>query len=319
MLTVPSMSDVMPEGEAIRLFTVPISEELAQEAASILARFRDLADQALDVEDTDAFAQNTAALFRREAAEIATLGEPLRSERQSLHGLLLDTAGLTTNNALDHVRALEHDILMQPPPVWSPLTLSRVVMEGVLFAEYLFDPSIPLNKRLARLAGMWMTDATHVQKMAAAIGSEEQAHAADMLAYVEDCLRKCQATERRNPSGKLIGYNIDGETAPMDMNITERAAAAMPDWLPAPYRLTSGAAHNRPWMIGRASTLAEGKGLVGEAATVMAAVMVALGAVETVVKVFGEYFGVDVGDGLQQMEEERNLFLYRAIGIAHQQ
>jgi hypothetical protein len=313
------MNDVKPEGEAIRLFTVPITQELAEEAASILARFRELADQTLDVEDPDAFAMNTAALFVREAAEIGTLSEPLRSERQKLHSLLLDTAGLTTNNALDHVRALEHDVLMQPPPVWSPLTLSRVVLEGVLFTEYLFDPSIPLNKRLARLAGLWMTDATHVQKMAAAIGAEEQAGAAGMLAYVEDCLQKCQATERRNQKGKLIGYDVDGETAPMDINITERAAAAMPDWLPGPYRLTSGAAHNRPWMIGRASTLAEGDGFVGEAATVMAAVMVALGAVETLVKVFGGYFGVDVSDGLEQMEQERNVFLYRAIGIAHQQ
>jgi hypothetical protein len=313
------MNDVMPEGEAIRLFTVPITEEFAQEAAAVLARFRDLADDTLRVKDPEAFEQDTTSLFRRETAEIDALSDPLRTERHSLHGLLLETADLTKDNALDHVRALEHDILMQPPPVWSPLTLSRVVMEGVLFAEYLFDPTIPLNKRLARLAGMWMTDATHAQKQAEALGPEDQAKAAAMLAYVEDCLRKCQATERRNGNGKLVGYSVDGETAPMDMNITERAAKAMPAWLPAPYRLTSGAAHNRPWMIGRAKDLAEGDGLVGEAATVMAAVMVAMGAVETVIKVFGKYFGVDVSEGLRQMEEERNAFLYRAIAIAHQQ
>lgn len=313
------MNDVMPEGEAIRLFTVPITQELAQEAAAILTRFRDIADDALRVKDMAAFEQNTTSLFRRESSEIDALGEPLRSERHSLHGLLLETANLTKDNALDHVRALEHDILMQPPPVWSPLTLSRVAMEGVLFSEYLFDPTIPLNKRLARLAGMWMTDAIHSQMAARALGPEDQAKATEMLAYVQDCLRKCQATERRNGNGKLIGYSIDSESAPLDINITERAAQAMPTWLPAPYRLTSGAAHNRPWMIGRAKDLAGGDGLAGEAATVVAAVMVAMGAIETVVHAFGEFFGVDVRDGLQEMTNERVTFLYRAVGIAHAQ
>ncbi|MFE0383923.1 hypothetical protein ACFW1F_07535 [Streptomyces bungoensis] len=311
------MNDVMPEGEAIRLFTVPITEELAGETAAILAQFRELADAALRVEDLEAFEQNTTSLFRREAAALGALSDPLRAERRSLHGMLLETADLTKDNALDHVRALEHDILMQPPPVWSPLTLSRVVLEGVLFTEYLFDPTVSLNKRLARLAGLWMTDALHAQKQAEALGPEDQTKAAQMLAYVEDCLRKCQAVERRNGNGKLIGYVIDGETAPMDINITERASKAMPAWLPAPYRLTSGAAHNRPWMIGRAKDLGNGDGLAGEAATVVAATMVAMGSIETVVKVCGEHFGLDVGEALQQMEEERKAFLYRAIGIAH--
>ncbi len=313
------MTEEMPEGEAIRLFTVPITEEFAQEAAAILARFRDLVDDALRVKDAEAFAQNTNSLFHREGTELDALSEPLRTERRSLHSMLLDTADLTKDNALDHVRALEHDILMQPPPVWSPLTLSRVVMEGVLFTEYLFDSTIPLNRRLARVAGMWMTDAAHAQKQAEAYGPEEQAQATQMLTYVQDCLRKCQATERYNKHGKLIGYSIGSESAPMDLNITERAAKTMPTWLPAPYRLTSGAAHNRPWMIGRAKGLANGDGLVGEAATVMAAVMVSLGSVEVVVRAFGEYFGVDLSEALQQMEEERTAFLYRAIGIAHAQ
>lgn len=312
------MNDVMPEGEAVRLFTVPITEELAQEAATILTRFRELADDALCVKDSNAFEQNTNSVFRREAAELDGLSEPLRTERRRLHSMLLQTASLTAENALDHVRALEHDILMQPPPVWSPLALSRVAMEGVLFTEYLFDPSIPLNRRLARLAGMWRTDATYVQKQAEAHG-QEPAEAGQMLAYVEDALQKCQATERRNGQGKLIGYSFGSESATMDINITERATKVMPDWLPAPYRLTSGAAHNRPWMISRAKDLAGGDGFVGEAATVMAAVMVAFGSIEVAVGVVGEYFGVGVTEALRQMEEERTAFLYRAIGIAHAQ
>ncbi|MFJ9714762.1 hypothetical protein ACIRPQ_02250 [Streptomyces sp. NPDC101213] len=312
------MSDVMPEGEAIRLFTVPITDSLACEAASILARFRELADGALRVSDQEAFDRNTGSPYRQECAEIEALDEPLRGERSSLHAMLMETADLTKDNAFDHVRALEHDILMQPPPVWSPLTLSRVVMEGVLFSEYLLDPAISLNKRFARVAGVWVTDARYAQKQGEANGATPD-DAGGMLQYAEDALRRCQAAERFNDRGRLVGYSFDGESAPMDINITERANRVMPRWLPTPYRLTSGAAHNRPWMIGRARDLSGNYDLVGEAATVMAAVMVSLGSIETVVGLFGTYFGVDMSTTLEQMEEERVTFLYRSIAIAHAQ
>ena len=54
----------------------------------------------------------------------------------------------------------------------------------MLFAQYLIEPTISLNQRLARVVGVWMTDATHTQKHARAFGPDEQAQAADLLAYV---------------------------------------------------------------------------------------------------------------------------------------
>ncbi|MFJ9139246.1 hypothetical protein ACIRRT_39940 [Streptomyces sp. NPDC102256] len=51
----------------------------------------------------------------------------------------------------------------------------------------------------------------------------------------------------------------------------------------------------------------------------MAAVLVTLGSIETVVGVFEEYFGVDRSEALDQMEAERVAFLYRAIAVAHGQ
>ncbi|MEU9979546.1 hypothetical protein [Streptomyces sp. NPDC051014] len=312
------MNDVMPERDAVRLFTVPITPELAQEVAAALAHFRDLAGEAFQLQNPDTFDQNTTSVFRREYEQMGTLAEPLREERRKLYSMLIHVADLTKDNAFDHVRALEHDILMDPPPVWSPLTLSRVAMEGVLISEYLLDPTISLAKRLARVAGVWMTDASHQEKQALALGAD-QPDAAGMKAYVEDCLTKCQVMERRNARDKLIGYSVDGEDAPMDLNITERAAQAMPSWLPAPYRMVSGAAHNRPWILDRARNLAGGAGLAGEAATVMAAAAVAMGAIETAVRTFGEFFGVNMSAVLDQMETDQKAFLDRAIDIAHPQ
>lgn len=119
--------DDVPQGEAERLFTVPITAELATVAATILKRFRELADDSLRLNHPEAFEQNTNSLLRKEDGELDALSEPLRSERHSLHGLLLETASLTKDNALDHVRALEHDLLMQPPPFgrrWHSAALS---------------------------------------------------------------------------------------------------------------------------------------------------------------------------------------------------
>ncbi|WP_369388881.1 hypothetical protein AB5J72_15775 [Streptomyces sp. CG1] len=75
-----------------RLFAVRINEEFAQEGARILARFRELANGFLAVNDPDAIVQNTNSAFRRETTELDGLSEPLRTARRSLYSLLLQTA-----------------------------------------------------------------------------------------------------------------------------------------------------------------------------------------------------------------------------------
>lgn len=303
--------DPEPEGGIPVTFTVPITEPFAQAAAAVLKDMRELAANAFPDEiggpDTP---------FKREAAAFDALPEPTREARRSMHSMILDVGPLSWSNALDHVRALEQDVVMQPPPVWSPLTLSRAVMENCLFLHYLMDPGISGAKRLARCAGLWRTDVDHMEKAARAFGPARVAEIAKTKDYVLTALSDVGALERTNTQGRLIGYEVDGEKASLDINITEEAKA-MPPSMPAPYRILSGAAHGRPWMTGRARELARDteEDLVGEAATVMTAVMVVGGALETALKTWRDYLGLDLGDTLEHLDGLYRMFFIDAVNL----
>ncbi|MFJ6703471.1 MULTISPECIES: hypothetical protein [unclassified Streptomyces] len=292
-------------------FTVPVSEPFAQAAAAALKDLRELAANAFPDE-----VGGPDAPFRRDAAAIDAQPEPIREARRSMLGMIFDLAQLSWSNALDHVRALEQDVVMQPPPVWSPLTLSRAVMENCLFLHYLIDPDISTAKRLARCAGLWRTDVEHMEKAAKAFGPAQEAEIAKTRDYVLTALRDVGAVERTNAQGRLIGYEVDGENSGLDINITEEAKA-MPAHLPAPYRILSGAAHGRPWMTNRARMLAEGSedDLVGEAATVMMAVAVVTGALETALKAWRDYVGLNFGDTLEHLNGLYRMFFIEAVNL----
>ncbi|WP_285530382.1 hypothetical protein [Streptomyces lavendulae] len=140
-----------------------------------------------------------------------------------------------------------------------------------------------------------------------------------MDAYVTRALAEAKVLERRNAKGTLVGYEVDGDTATLDFSITERARTALPSWIPMPYALLSGAAHSRPWMTDRARKTAmdTGSALVGEAATVMTALMVAMASLEMSLRAWQGYFGCDLGEILTELEEHcRQAHVY-LLAMAH--
>ncbi|MFI8768899.1 hypothetical protein ACIGN6_28880 [Streptomyces sp. NPDC053792] len=301
-----------PEGTPVT-FEVPINELFARVSAQFLKDIRELV--------TDGFPKEFGgpqSQLQRDAAAFEALPEPTRGARRSMQGMIVQTVQLSWTNALDQIRALEQDVVMQPPPVWSPLTLSRGVMESCLLLHYMIEPVVPVAKRLARCAGVWWSDIDHMRKAASAFGEEQVAGVAEKKAYVDRALADVGAVERTNNNGRLIGFEVDGEKAALDINFTE-AAAALPSYLPAPYRLLSGAAHGRPWMIGRAGELTQGTGasLVGEAATVMTAVMAVYGSLETALSAWGGYFGMDFSELRKRLDERRNAFFMEAVISAY--
>ncbi|WP_331739801.1 hypothetical protein OG590_39090 (plasmid) [Streptomyces goshikiensis] len=291
--------DEMPEGEAVRPFAVPITGKFAEAAAGVLKSYREKAENGFP---DGAPAEGSP--FMTDIETMTAMAEPEATARRSLHSMLIDIVGLSFDTALDHVRSLEHDIVRDPAPVWSPLVSARAVLESCLFLEYLIDPSISCGLRLARCAGLWRKDTDHAAKAARVFGPEEHAQAAHMDAYVTRALAEAKVVERRNAKGTLVGYEVDGDTAPLDFSITERARTALPSWIPMPYGLLSGAAHSRPWMTDRArmAGMDTGSGLVGEAATVMTALMVAMASLEMSLRAWQGYFGCDLGETLTELE-----------------
>lgn len=229
--------------------------------------------------------------------------------------MLLEVAFMSWSTALDHVRALEHDIVRKPAPVWSPLVIARAVLESCLVFDYLLEPSVSGALRLARGAGLWRKDTEHSRNLAKILEREEEAAGLDV--YVTQALGECNVTARRSANGRITGYEVDGEFAPLDYNITERARGRLPDWIPMPYGLLSGAAHGRPWMTDRARALGEEGNLVGEAATVMAALQVVMAALEMGLKDWQGYFKLDLDLELAELDQYREATFLRLVGFAH--
>ncbi|MFJ2650443.1 hypothetical protein ACIO1C_27445 [Streptomyces sp. NPDC087420] len=299
--------------EDTRLFCVPINEYFAKDCAEVLNVYRRIAESALDVPDEGL---NTESVFCREVDVLHALPDsPLKEARGQLHSLSVDGGWLIWAHAIDHVRALEHDILMKPPPVWSPLALARVTLEGCAFNAYLYDPSITLTQRLARSASMRMAEAQNGIHASKGFGRQEKDYAEGQKAEAEQLLSDAGAVPKLSRRGdKLVGYTLDGEEAPLNHTISSQIASFLPEWAAGSYPLLSGAAHGRPWMIARSRSKT---GLAGEAATVMAAVMVVMGAMESGIAVWGGFFGVDVTEPLSQMHSAREEFIPRSQVLAH--
>ena len=89
--------------------------------------------------------------------------------------------------------------------------------------------------------------------------------------------------------------------APLKLNLTDEVTRLMPDGAPSPYRVSSGAAHGRPWMLERSVTRTDDDQLVGEDSTAeMAAVTVML-RMRAWVTAWGGYFNLDVTGQLADM------------------
>lgn len=310
--TVRSVAIPDDPSETLRPFAVPITEPFALLTANSLTAMRDLvADTLAGDEPADL---DPACLFLQEAAQLTSLGAPVGENRRSLLAMLVGVANDPWQNALDLVRAIANDMMRTPPPVWSSLTLARAVMEACLLTHYLLDDSISVSKRLARLAGVWHTDAEYQRKTAAAWHKDVPADVM-MSGYARAALAECQITEKINKHGAVCGFIVGSESAPLDMNITEQAAKALPDWMPEPYRLASGAAHSRPWVIARGTALAEGTGqpFVGEAATLATALMVVVGSLMAAHRAWNSYFALGRDHVAEQLHQRMVSYLHAAM------
>ncbi|MET8973124.1 hypothetical protein [Streptomyces hydrogenans] len=305
-------ADEMPEGIEVRPFAVPINDGFAREAAETLRGYREMVEKCL----LGAAEPSPDSPLRVEMGSVNATPDPLGTARGSFHKMLLQIAAMSWDTALDHVRALEHDIVRKPAPVWSPLVLARAVLESCLLFDYLFEPSITGSLRLARGAGLWRKDTNYSMSLAKIL--EEDEEAAALNAYVTKALEDCNIIARTNGGGEITGYVVDGQTSTLDYNITNRSRTRLPGWMPMPYGLLSGAAHGRPWMTDRARLLGEETGtLVGEAATVVAALQVAMASMEMGVKAWQGYFGFSFEADLAELDQYRQLMSLRLLGFAH--
>ncbi|MFE7356369.1 hypothetical protein ACFU8Q_25110 [Streptomyces sp. NPDC057543] len=161
----------MPEDTGVRPFAVPITDQFAHEAGETLLGYREMVEGGL----SNVGLPSVNSPLRAAMATMDATPDPTGTARGALHGMLLEIAGMLWDTALDHVRALEHDIVRKPAAVWSPLVMARAVMESCLLFGYLFEPSNSCPLRLVRCAGLWRKDTDHSRSLAKVLGEEGRA------------------------------------------------------------------------------------------------------------------------------------------------
>ncbi len=121
--------------------------------------------------------------------------------------------------------------------------------------------------RLCGIAALWIEDSRPARTAASTIGAE---HAADVDAHHQFKLAELMAggfaidvDARQRP----LRVRLENAEAHVGLNLTHEVTKLMPAGAPSPYRLGSGAAHSRPWMLERSATRTQDGQLIGEGAT----------------------------------------------------
>lgn len=295
---------------ATALLRAPINAQFTSLTVECLQQTRQLAARALDG-FTELGPQSVVAA---DHAAVDEMPEEFREVRHNLIATGFSGAEGAAVNALDHFEALEHDVARIPAPVWSPLSLTRVALEGFTLACYLLDTTLSTEQRLARIAGLWATEADNSLKAARTFGADEEAHAQRNRAFVSEELAKGGIREEK-AGNRLIKVWVEETWATPDVNLTEESTRLMPDGMPSPYRLTSGTAHCRPWMLERSASVDQSAalGYSGEMATVMTAVSVVAFSARHWAAMRAAYLGVDISPTLQEMNDLHGAYLQRIL------
>jgi hypothetical protein len=201
-------------------------------------------------------------------------------------------------HANDHIRSLANDMLRDPLPVWSPLTLCRGVQESTVWTCHLLDPAISTECRLCRVAALWLDDTQPARAAALTFGAEHGAEVDEYHTFKVAELEAGGFTVDTAASGRPVRVRLDDADAPLKLNLTDEVARLMPTGAPSPYRLGSGAAHGRPWMLERSATQTADGEFVGEGSTSATAALTVMLCMRAWVTAWGGYFGLDVTDQL---------------------
>ena len=177
------------------------------------------------------------------------------------------------------------------------MTLARAIQEAAVFVCYVAEPEISVHERLTRIAATWLQDADYLAKAAPA-WHPGRASAQQERQFRIDELTRAGFTLNRPTAPTTVG--LDGASASVNLNVTERAKLLMQPDAPEPYRLASGAVHARPWFLS-GNAIEQDGGWSTSWATVVSAVVIAAGAVRGGVHSLCGYLGL--GDGQARCDE----------------
>jgi hypothetical protein len=157
---------------------VPLTPDMARLIAQAVGTCRVHASEALSAQGLDF---QPAGPFKIDIDAI-NAAPPERQEVQGrIHATGIEAAELAFVNAQDHMLALESNVLRDPAPVWSSLTLCRAILESTVVSCHLLDPSITTDARLARIAALWLEDTSFAERSARTFGEVQAEGSGSMV------------------------------------------------------------------------------------------------------------------------------------------
>ncbi|HEV2345155.1 MAG TPA: hypothetical protein VGS97_13745 [Actinocrinis sp.] len=265
------------------------------------------------------FAEMAAGVFVTEFGPGVTADEAVikaaskgleRARRLTVHRIGVGGARLAWKNGLDHLAAVAGDLRRDPFPVWSSTTLVRAALEAEAMFAYVLVPKTEVHLRLARIAGLELTDSEHRIKLAKDLGSEFEAGAQKRREKLMKIYRQAGIETVPGKKSAIAGIQVEGAQAAMDISFTDEVRKFWPAELPGPYRALSGAAHSRNWVLGSWDEFA------ATGATALHVMQMAGQIVETWLTLWEEYTGVSTSREREQVRTRCTSvsahFIYRA-------
>jgi hypothetical protein len=115
--------------------------------------------------------------------------------------------------------------------------------------------------------------------------------------------------------GRMRRVRFRHATAVLDYNLSAEITRLLPEGMPSPYRLGSGAAHARPWMLERSATETGHGGYVGEGTTAVTAAATVMFCMKAWIAAWGGYFGLDVTAQLAAIDAVRRSYISEGMTV----
>lgn len=176
---------------------------------------------------------------------------------------------------------------------------------------YLLVPRSEVYLRLARTAGLQLTDAEHRIKLGKDLGPQFEAAARRRREKLLKLYKQAgiETVPGKKPNS-ISAMRVEGAKAPSDITFSDAIRMFWPPDLPGPYRMLSGAAHSRHWVLGSWDEFA------ATGATALNVMQTAAKIVETWLTLWEEYTGVSTGEEREQVKKGSTSvcahFIYRA-------
>ncbi|MEU4239675.1 hypothetical protein [Actinoplanes sp. NPDC026619] len=218
-------------------------------------------------------------------------------------------------NVRDHLEALATVLGSDPPPVYAPSSLTRVIVEAAAGLHALLDGSIDIEERLLRASSALLESYHHSLNAALQLPPHMFPDAAsDARRRLDALVKRVERTGlevRRQVNGKPTGVRWVGASAFRGVPFATTSAMIEEAFsgYPALYQMGSGVAHSMEWMLGDNARIAvTGPAIMTYESNPLAnggSATAAVAATEVVISAYGRYMGFDPEDALVPYRRRR--------------